>query len=95
MKVHWTETAIDHLAQIHAYISKDSPVYASRVVDRLTQRSKQIGRFPNSGRVVRESDHPQVREVIEGAYRIVYRIKEKQVDVIAVIHGAQQSPWMP
>ena len=94
MKVHWTDTAVEHLAKIHAYIAQDSLAYASRVVDRLTRRSKQIGRFPNSGRVVPESDHPQVREVIEGAYRIVYRIKEKQIDVIAVIHGAQQSPWM-
>ena len=94
MKVHWTDTAVEHLAKIHAYMAHDSPAYASRVVDRLTRRSKQIGRFPNSGRVVPESDHPQVREVIEGAYRIVYRIKEKQIDVIAVIHGAQHSPWM-
>ena len=69
MKVHWTDTAVEHLAKIHAYIAQDSPAYASRVVDRLTRRSKQIGRFPNSGRVVPESDHPQVREVIEGAYR--------------------------
>lgn len=30
----------------------------------------------------------QIREVIEGAYRIIYHIKPDQIDVIAVLHGA-------
>ena len=31
----------------------------------------------------------QIREVIEGAYRIIYRIKPDQIDVLAVIHAAR------
>jgi len=31
----------------------------------------------------------QVREVIEGHYRIIYFIKPDQIDVLAVIHGAR------
>jgi len=64
-----------------------------RVVDRLTRRSRQIAQFPQSGRAIPEFDDPQVREVIEGSYRIIYRIKKNQIDVIAVIHGARQNPW--
>ncbi len=33
-----------------------------------------------------------IREVIERPYRIIYRIKEDQIDVLAVIHSAQQLP---
>jgi plasmid stabilization system protein ParE len=33
-----------------------------------------------------------VREVIEGAYRIIYRILLDRVDVVAVIHGARELP---
>ena len=40
-----------------------------------------------------EFDLPQVREVIEGPYRIIYRILPDRIDVLAVIHGAQQTPW--
>ncbi|HXI92514.1 MAG TPA: type II toxin-antitoxin system RelE/ParE family toxin [Blastocatellia bacterium] len=32
------------------------------------------------------------REVFEGPYRIVYRIKTDQIDVVAVIHGSRKWP---
>ncbi|TKB82853.1 MAG: type II toxin-antitoxin system RelE/ParE family toxin [Nitrospira sp.] len=93
MKVHWTDMAIGHLRSLHAYIGQSSPEYAQSVVDRLTRRSQQIGNFPQSGRIVPEAERPQIREVLEGSYRIMYHIKPDQVDVIAVIHGSQQTPW--
>ena len=89
MKVHWTETAEGHLNAIYAYIARDSPEYAIRMVDRLTRRSQQIADFPLSGRKVPEFEMDQIREVIEGAYRIIYHIKPDQIDVLAVIHGSQ------
>ena len=88
MKVHWTDTAERHLDAIYAYIAQDSPEYARRMVDRLTRRSQQIAEFPFSGRRVPEYDVDQIREVIEGSFRIVYYIKADQIDVLAVIHGA-------
>ena len=89
MKVHWTDTAEGHLDTIYAYIEKDSPEYALRVVDRLTSRSQQIADFPLSGRKVPEYEMEQIREVIEGSYRIIYHIKSNQIDFLAVIHGSQ------
>ena len=89
MKVHWTDTAEDHLDAIYAFIAKDSPEYALRMVDSLTRRSKQIADFPLSGRKVPEYEMEQIREVIEGPYRIIYYIKPDQIDVLAVIHGSQ------
>jgi len=88
VKVHWTETARDHLRAIHAYIARKSLQYALRVVDRLTKRSRQIADFPLSGREVAEFGVPQIRQVLEGPYRIIYYIKPDQIDVLAVIHGA-------
>ena len=88
MKVHWTDTAEGHLAAIYSYIAQDSPEYARRMVDRLTRRSQQIAEFPFSGRRVPEYDVDQIREVIEGSFRIIYHIKADQIDVLAVIHGA-------
>jgi toxin ParE1/3/4 len=88
MKVHWTDTAEKHLDAIYSYIAQDSPEYAKRMVDRLTRRSQQIAKFPFSGRRVPEYDADQIREVIEGSFRIIYYIKSDQIDVLAVIHGA-------
>ena len=89
MKVYWTDTAKQHLYGIRDYISLDSETYANRVIDRLTRRSRQIGDFPMSGRVVPEFRIDQIREVFEGPYRIIYYIKADSIEVLAVIHGSQ------
>ena len=89
MKVHWTDTAQRHLDAIYHFIAQDSPAYAKRMVDRLTRRSVQIGEFPFSGRSVPEYEMEQIREVIEGPYRIIYYVKTDQIDVLAVLHGAR------
>ena len=71
MKVVWTKSALSHLTDINAYIARDLPRYAQRTVDRLTRRSKQISRFPESGQMVPEYADPAVHEVIEGPYRLI------------------------
>ena len=92
MRVHWTNTALEHLLSIYAHIAQESPVYADRTVDRLTRRSEQVGQFPRSGRMVPEYQVADIREVIERPYRIIYRIKPDQIDVLAVFHSAQELP---
>jgi len=59
------------------------------MVDRLTRRSQQVASFAYSGRRVPEYEMEQVREVLEGPYRIIYYIQAEQVDVLAVVHGAR------
>ena len=92
MKVHWTNTALNNLRAIHEYTAQNSKIYADRLIDRLTQRSEQIGLFPRSGRMVPEYRRDDIREVIERPYRIIYRLKENQIDVLAVVHGARRMP---
>jgi len=92
VNVHWTDAAVAHLVAIYERIAQDAPVYAQRMIDRLTKRSEQIATFPESGRMVPEYEAPDIREVIESPYRIIYRIKVDQIDVLAVVHGAQLLP---
>ena len=70
--------------------AKNSPAYAKRMVDKLTSRSKQIGVFPLSGRVVPEFEVGQIREVFQRPYRIIYHIRPDHVDVIAVLHMSRR-----
>jgi toxin ParE1/3/4 len=92
MRVHWTENAIRHLVTIYEYIALNSPTYGKRMVDRITRRSEQIAIHPLSGRKVLEYEAEDIRELIEKPYRIIYRIKPDQIDVLAVIHGARLLP---
>ena len=92
MRVHWTQNAIEHLVNIYEYIALNSPTYANQMVDRITHRSEQIADQPLSGRKVPEYQTEDIRELIEKPYRIIYRIKANQIDVLAIIHGARLLP---
>ena len=62
------------------------------MVDRITQRPEQIFTQPFSGRKVTKYETEDIRELIEKPYRIINRIKQDQIDVLAVIHGPQLLP---
>ena len=91
MKVLWTKNAKAQLEAIHSYVAQTSPDYARRIVDNLTKRSIQIAAFPFSGRMVPEYKLNEIRELIEGPYRVIYLVKgEKEgIEVLAVIHSRQ------
>ena len=90
VKVIWTDFAIEDLRLIHDYISKDSKRYADRFLEKLLERVDQLESFPKSGRVIPEFNIDTIREIIEGNYRIVYKISSSQVAIIRVHHAARQ-----
>ena len=85
----WTATAVADLEAIHAYVARDSVRYADALVDRIVRAVERIGRFPRSGSVVPELKNESIRELVHGNYRIVYRLGERRIEVIAVVHGAR------
>jgi plasmid stabilization system protein ParE len=59
----------------------------------LTRRAARIAAHPLAGRAVPEVALPQLREVMEGPYRLVYLLRPDRIDIVAVFHGARRSPW--
>jgi len=92
VKVHWTARAEARLDMIYNYIAQDNPAAALRVVGQVLRRSEQIATHPESGRQVLDYAREDVRELIEGHYRIVYRILPTRIDVLTVMHTAQLLP---
>jgi len=90
VKIVWTENAFDDLRLIHEYIAKHSKHYADRFIDKIILRVDQLENFPKSGRIVPEFDNPQIRELIEGNYRIIYKQTTTQVSILRVHHSARQ-----
>jgi toxin ParE1/3/4 len=86
----WTEYAIEDLRLIHEYVSKDSKRYADRLVEKIIERVDQLQNFNKSGRVVPEFNSEAIRELIEGNYRIVYKISLNQITIIRIHHAARQ-----
>jgi len=90
VRVFWTDVALNQLEAIRDYLSQTSPEYARRVVERLVNRSEQIAVFPRSGRMVPEYEIDEVRQVIESSYRLIYLIREEQVEILAVLHTSRK-----
>jgi toxin ParE1/3/4 len=92
MRVRWTDKAKQHLRGIHDYIAHDSPKYAGRMIDRITRKGDTLGRFPMSGHAVPEYDDASIRQLVEGSYRIIYRVGDGGIEVLAVLHAARLLP---
>ena len=91
MRLRWTFRAKDDLLSIGRFIARDDPETTSFVA-RLQARARLAAKFPRSGRVVPEFRRQDVREVLEGNYRIVYRVTRVFVEVLTVFEGHQLFP---
>ena len=83
-KLRWTTQAIEDLEAIRRFIANDSDAYADLVVARLLEAVERLEQFPRSGRIVPELADPQLREIIESPYRIVYRVLDEGVEILTV-----------
>ncbi len=86
----WSPQALRDLEGIRAYIALDSPRYADLTVRRVVAAVERLKAFPESGRVVPEQSAPDIREVIVGRYRVVYRRKAGAVEIAMVFRGSMQ-----
>jgi toxin ParE1/3/4 len=92
MIVNWTEAALADLRGIEAYISRHSPQYGHCTADKIFARTERLEEFPQLGAEVPEYGDESIRELLEGLYRIVYRVYPDRVDVVAVVHSARRMP---
>ena len=90
VKVIWTEFALGDLKAIHEYISQDSKAYADKFIEKLINRVDQLENFAKSGRSVPEFNSETIRELVEGNYRIVYKINPDHIGVVRIHHSARQ-----
>ena len=88
-RVIWTRQAVEDVEAIKAYVARDSVRYAALLTEQIVAAVDRLESFPESGRVVPEIGDRLLREVIFGAYRIVYRIQPEAVEVVAVHHAAR------
>ncbi len=90
VKIIWTDFAIEDLKSIHSYISKDSVANADKLIEKIIGRTDQLEVFPNSGRIIPEFNSELIRELIEGRYRIVYKVNSDHIGIVRVHHSSME-----
>ncbi len=90
VQINWTLQAISDLKDIAEYIAKDSKKYAKLQIVRIRFRTKILSSQIYSGKVVTEIGNQSIRELIEGNYRIIYKVvNETRIDILTVHHSAR------
>lgn len=90
MELLWTGNAKCDLKEIIEYIANDSKETALEKLFEIKENTKQLISFPNHGRIIPELKKQniiQFREVIVSPWRIMYKVSEDKIYIMAVIDG--------
>jgi toxin ParE1/3/4 len=88
----WSGRARMRLLQIHDFVAEENPAAAVRVAQRLLARAESLAAFPRRGRLVVETPGVEIREVVEGNYRIVYRVEPARIEIVTVFEAHRRFP---
>ncbi|MHB8125264.1 MAG: type II toxin-antitoxin system RelE/ParE family toxin [Desulfitobacteriaceae bacterium] len=99
MRIDWSELAILDLEGIKEFIQRDSEYYALGFTGRIIEMVEKLSSFSNLGRMVPEVDDESIREVVFYNYRIIYKLCDESILVLAIIHASRDlnnmkpQPW--
>jgi len=86
-KVEWASIAGKDLKSIISYLAKDSVSIALTVLRKIRRKAASLYHHPQRGRSIPELSHLpglNFRELIIPPWRLVYRVKGKKVEVLAL-----------
>lgn len=91
VKINWTPLSLADLKSIFDFIAEDSNRYAQITVNKIYLRVSTLKNQPYCGKIVPEFDDKNIRELIDGNYRIVHElISEYQIDILRIFHSARK-----
>ncbi len=68
---------------------------AARFLEGVLEKAQSLSFPTERGRIVPELDQPDIREVFVSNYRMLYRVAELEVYIVAFLHGARDfSKWI-
>ena len=89
MRLRWSLRALEQAEAALDYIAEDRPQAAADWLSGLFEWTRMLETLPLQGRVVPEAHRDDLRELIYGSYRIVYRVRGDVVSVLLVHHSRQ------
>jgi plasmid stabilization system protein ParE len=92
MRILWSPLAVERISEIADYIAQDNPGAAEKWVETIFKKVEELRGFPESGRVVPETDNINIRELLYGNYGIIYRVEKSKLSILTVRHGKQILP---
>ena len=91
MQIRWSPEAADDFESAIRRILQDNPTNAQRVAQIIFDRIAALATFPNRGRAGRVEGTREL-VIVPLPFIAVYRVKDEFVEIVRVIHGAQEWP---
>ena len=88
-EVVWAESARGALDEVITYIAQDSRQATVHVLEAAIEAATSSATLSERGRVVPETNDPVIREIFVFRYRLIYRVEDERVVVVAFVHGAR------
>ena len=88
MKILWSPRAKKDLSNIADFIAHDKKRAALKWLQSIKKKVSRLQKFPYSGPVVPEIKRSEIREIIFGNYRIIYKV-DATVSILTVFNGAK------
>lgn len=89
-KIVWSKEAVEDIISIVEFIEKDSEYYATAFANKVYEKASSLSTFSKRGRIVPEILNDNMREIFLGNYRLIYKIENDSINIIAVIHGSRE-----
>ncbi len=89
MKVVFSDRARQDLTYIGDYIARENPRRAVTFIKALREMALKLSEMPILFPILPRYAHRGIRRRIYGNYLIFYRVDQKQVFIIRILHGAR------
>lgn len=80
------------IEEISQYIANDSIEAAQRCIDTFFDAFETLAKMPRIGHTRRDLTPKRVLFWTVGTYLVVYRTRANTIEVVAVVHGARNTP---
>ena len=84
MSIKWSPLATEKIRDIATYIALDKPLAAEQWIEKIFDAVEQLEDFPESGRIVPEIMRNDIRELVQGSYRVIYKLQKKDILILVV-----------
>jgi toxin ParE1/3/4 len=88
--IKWTDQATQDIDNISAFIAKDSEKYAKIQALRFFEAVDILTKQPKFVQIVQEVGDPTIRQLIQGNYRIIYKIIDQELIHILTVHHSRR-----
>ncbi len=88
MKIVWSPLAMQRMTEIAEYIAQDNMDASLKWIETIFQSTEKLQDFPKTGRIVPEVEREDIREVIQGNYRVIDKVAE-EIQILTIRHTRQ------